>query len=86
MIDNKSARESMLNLQHVRLKCLKLAVQSADPEAELDVRGILGRAQVLFNYVINGEIPAAVTVPVMATGEETVADYGTVTTGDGTNK
>jgi hypothetical protein len=77
MIDNKSARESMLNLQHVRLKCLKLAVQSSDTEAELDVRGILGRAQTLFDYVINGTIPAAVTVPMAATND------ATVTPGDG---
>jgi hypothetical protein len=55
-------------VQDVRLKCLKLAVVSSDTEAELNLLGILGRAQVLFDYVINGEIPE------MATGDETVTD------------
>jgi hypothetical protein len=74
MINNKKIeREVALQLQHVRLKCLKLAVQSSDTEDELDVRGILGRAQLLFDYVISGEIPAAVTVPMEATNNETVA-------------
>jgi hypothetical protein len=77
MINNKKIeREVMLQLQHVRLKCLKLAVQSSDTEDELDVRSVLGRAQTLFDYVINGEIPAAVTVPMAATDE-------TATSGDG---
>jgi hypothetical protein len=76
MINNKKVeREVALQLQqqHVRLKCLKLAVQSADPEAELDVRGMLSRAQLLVDYVISGEVPAAVTVPMAATNDETVA-------------
>jgi hypothetical protein len=83
MINNKKVeREVMLQLQHVRLKCLKLAVQSSDTEAELNVLGILARAQLLVDYVING------TVPVMATGDETVAPGQfsggeTVTPGDG---
>jgi hypothetical protein len=70
MIDNKAARESMLNLQHIRLKCLKLAVQSSDTEAELNVLGVLGRAQTLFEYVMSGEVPemlieeAVETVPI----------------------
>jgi hypothetical protein len=70
MIDNKAARESMLNLQHIRLKCLKLAVQSSDTEAELNVLGVLGRAQTLLEYVMSGEVPDAVieeaveTVPI----------------------
>jgi hypothetical protein len=67
MIDNKAARESMLNLQHIRLKCLKLAVQSSDTEAELNVLGVLGRAQTLFEYVMSGEVPKMLIEEVVET-------------------
>jgi hypothetical protein len=76
MINNKKVeRETMLQLQHVRLKCLKLAVQSSDTEAELDLLGILGRAQTLFDYVISGEVPETVI--------EKVPYDGTVEPGSG---
>jgi hypothetical protein len=60
----KNLGPAMLQLQHIRLKCLKLAVMSSDTEAELNLLGILGRAQTLFAYVLDGK------VPVMATGDE----------------
>jgi hypothetical protein len=67
MINTKNIeRETMLQYQHVRLKCLKLAVLSGDTEAELDLLIVLGRAQVLFDYVINGNIS------VMPPADETV--------------
>jgi hypothetical protein len=74
MINKMTDREAMqhqLMVQDVRLKCLKLAVQSSDTETELNVLGVLGRAQTLFDYVISGEVPAMI-----------IADE-TVGTGDG---
>ena len=41
----------------IRLRCLKLAVQSCDTEMELKIDDILRRAAVLFSYAMTGIIP-----------------------------
>jgi hypothetical protein len=44
----------------LRLRCLRLAIQSSDTEGEIGADAVIRRAEVMFSYVVAGTVPATV--------------------------
>jgi hypothetical protein len=58
---SESYIEEPMWVHKLRLRCLRLAIQSSDTEGEVSVHEVIRRAEVMFSYVIAGTVPATVS-------------------------